>query len=223
MSGLTMLVAALWGVVGGAAPALAVPDEDPRAIEARKACASGQVERGIQLLADYLATTDDVTAVYNMGRCYQQNGLADKALLQFREYLRKARGLSDAERADVEAQIRELEGERRSSGGPEDRRLRPVGMALAAAGVASVGVGIYFGVHARSLEDKVTSAPKFDPSDDSAGRTAHTVQFVMYGIGAAAIAGGALLYYLGLESRHRVALLPGLAPRTAGAMVRIRL
>jgi serine/threonine-protein kinase len=206
-----------------------VPDEDPRAIEARKACVSGQVERGIQLLADYLATTDDVIAVYNMGRCYQQNGLPDKALLQFREYLRKARNLSGAERADVEAQIRELEGERRASptgNVPEDRRadsLRPVGIVLAAAGVASVGVGIYFGVHARSLEDKVTAAPRFDPSDDSAGRTAHTLQFVMYGIGAAAIAGGAVLYYLGLGSRHRVALLPGLAPRAAGAMVRIRL
>jgi len=88
-------------------------DEDPRAIEARKACASGEVERGIKQLADYLATTDDVTAVYNMARCYEQNGMRDRALLQFREYLRKARDLSTADRADVEAHIQQLEAEQR--------------------------------------------------------------------------------------------------------------
>jgi hypothetical protein len=225
-------------VLAWAGPVWAQPKDDPRALEARKACAAGDVDRGIKLLADYLATTEDVTAVYNMGRCYQQNGLSPKAALQFREYLRKARDLSPADRREIEGQIKELEAE------PADKTpaatvatpapappsndagasLRTAGLAVAAVGLASTGAGFFFMARTRSLEDKVTQASTFNQADNSAGLTARNLQYVTFGVGAAAIITGATLYYLGAAGRsERVAVLPVLAPRAAGAVVRIRL
>jgi hypothetical protein len=216
-------------------------DDDPRALEARSACARGDVERGIKKLADYLATTDDLTAVYNMGRCYEQNGLADRALLQFREYLRQAKDLSTADRAEVEARIRRVEGEVRppaplpapdlaatgatTAAPPTEPRspLRPVAIAVAGAGVASVAVGAYFGLRTRALERQVANAPAYDAGDYQAGRTAHTLQFVMYGIGAAAVAAGGVLYYLASRPEPRLALLPALSATAVGALLRVRL
>jgi hypothetical protein len=210
-------------------------------VEARRACAAGQVDRGIKLLADYLATTEDVTAVYNMGRCYEQNGVSDKALLQFREYLRKAPELSGPDRADVQAHIAqlqreqtpppagvtELQPERPPEARGEDTReerpgLRKAGLSVAAAGVVAVAGGVYFGLHARALEDRINSAPRYSPADYDAGRTSQTLQFVMYGVGSAAIIGGVLLYALGLP-RHPLALAPSAAPGMVGAVARIGL
>jgi hypothetical protein len=222
-------------------PVHAGTDEDPRAVEARRACAAGQVDRGIKLLADYLATTDDVTAVYNMGRCYEQNGVSDKALLQFREYLRKAPELSAADRAEVQAhiaqlqreqtpppaRITELAPERLPEPRAEDTRderpaLRKAGLSVAAVGVVAIAGGVYFGLHARSLEDRINSAPRYSPADYDGGRTSETLQFVMYGVGAAAVIGGVVLYLLGLP-RHQLALAPSAAPGMVGAVARIGL
>jgi hypothetical protein len=242
----TGVVAVLAGLAAGRA--VAQPAQDPRAIEARKACAAGEVDRGIELLADYLATTEDITAIYNMGRCYQQNGMPDKALLQFREYRRKGTSLTAEERKDVAAQIEELEAEQRrtrgaapflarpgpitpgapdepGSGGNGGRQstLRTAGVVAAAAGVASLGAAVYFGLRARSLEARVTDAGRYDPSDDQAGRTAQSMQWVMYGVGAAALVAGGVLYYLGVDRGPRVAVLPALASGAAGAILQVRL
>jgi hypothetical protein len=228
--------------------------DDVRAVEARKACASGDVDKGIKLLAEILATTDDVTAVYNMGRCYQQNGKPDKAALQFREYLRKATDLSPELRSRVQAQLREAEADERASrrdvstsplagspppgstlagtpSGTADRgasstkkNLRLAGIGVASAGVVSIGTAVYFGLRAKSLADHNEKAGNtFSKSDEDAGKTANTVQYVFYGIGAAALASGAVLYYLGWDHGEQVAVLPSVTPHRAGAVQRIRL
>jgi hypothetical protein len=107
-------------VLVSAARAQAQPADDPREIEARAACAAGDAEKGVALLARLFAETGDYTWVYNQGRCYQQNGRAEEALNRFREYLRRAKDLSAEDRSEVEGFISELEGElsRRSSGPP---------------------------------------------------------------------------------------------------------
>ncbi|HEY0712136.1 MAG TPA: hypothetical protein VGF45_05655, partial [Polyangia bacterium] len=84
---------------------------DPRASEARRACAAGQVERGVELLASIIATTGDPNAVYNQARCYQQNDRHEEAISRFREYLRLAPGEDPAEVRKVEGFIRELEAQ----------------------------------------------------------------------------------------------------------------
>jgi hypothetical protein len=84
---------------------------DPRILEARKACAAGQVERGVELLAEIVAERNDANAIYNQGRCYQSNGRPEQALARFREYLRIAPKLRRRDRQQVNAFIRELQQE----------------------------------------------------------------------------------------------------------------
>jgi hypothetical protein len=91
-------------------------------------------------------------------------------------------------------------------------------------GTAALATGVYFSVKTRSLNDKVMSAGKFNPSDDSAGQSAQTLQYVMYGVGAAGIATGCVLYYLG-SSRHErssVAFAPMIYPGHSGAAVTVQ-
>jgi hypothetical protein len=91
--------------------AAAAQSSDKRAFEAKRACASGDSQRGIELLADYYAETGDTTAIFNQGRCYQQNDLPEKALSRFREYLRVARNVPENRRQDAEGYIKDLEAE----------------------------------------------------------------------------------------------------------------
>ena len=86
--------------------------DDPRPREARAACAAGEIQKGIRILADLYADDEDLTWVYNQGRCYQQNGWADEAIERFQEYLRRARDITPAERGEVEKFIAELETRR---------------------------------------------------------------------------------------------------------------
>ncbi len=79
--------------------------------QARKACAAGEVERGVQLLAELIAERNDPNAIYNQARCYQSNGQPEPALSRFKEYLRGAPRLSARERRQVEQYMRELEQE----------------------------------------------------------------------------------------------------------------
>jgi hypothetical protein len=92
--------------------------EDPyqaREVEAKKACLARHTERGIELLAELYAETNDPTYIYNQARCYQQGGKAQEALVSFREYLRKAHELPADEKAQVEAYISELEAQTRQA------------------------------------------------------------------------------------------------------------
>lgn len=104
------------------------------------------------------------------------------------------------------------------------RGLRIGGIATAAAGGACIVTGIVFGAMASSKSDSVASATAFDPGADSAGRRDATLQWVFYGVGAAAVGAGAVLYYLGWRAdaaESRVALLPSWAPGGAGASLRV--
>jgi hypothetical protein len=100
------------------------------------------------------------------------------------------------------------------------RGLRIAGIACGVLGLAAVGTGIYYYTQARSYSDKVSAQPIHNPSDDSAGKHAQTMQWVFYGAGAAAIATGTVLYVLGRApadaSRATTAIAPMLGPGLAG-------
>jgi tetratricopeptide (TPR) repeat protein len=76
---------------------------------AQKACALGDYQQGVDILADLLVGSDDPNYIYNQGRCYEQNSRWEQAINRFREYLRKDASLSDSDRADVERHISECE------------------------------------------------------------------------------------------------------------------
>ncbi|MGD0835018.1 MAG: hypothetical protein ABSB49_00055 [Polyangia bacterium] len=85
--------------------------EDQRAREkaAKKACAVGDFRKGVELLAELYVETDNVTHVYNQGRCYEQNHQWVSAIDRFREYLRKNTNGTPAEKSDAEKHIADCE------------------------------------------------------------------------------------------------------------------
>jgi hypothetical protein len=232
------------------APSLARAQDapaDPRIAEVKRACAAGEVERGIKLLADMYAENSDINAVYNQGRCYQQNGRREEAITRFQEYLRRAGAITFAERAEVEAFIKDMQAEldaRKAKGDPKTtetkvdtkdtgepdsrgRGLRIGGMVAAGVGVAAIATGIAMGLRAQSkqtaAESNVAAGRSYDPNLDSAGRSAETLQWVGYGVGAAGVLIGATLYYLGWRQGEatttQVAALP--VPGGAVAMAKV--
>ena len=90
--------------------------------EARKACFTGNVDRGVEILVDLYGETRHPNYIYNQARCFERNGKYDQALLSYEDYLRKATNLGDAERAQVEKSIAEL---RAKVGVRRRRRPRP--------------------------------------------------------------------------------------------------
>ena len=90
--------------------------------------------------------------------------------------------------------------------------LRIGGIACGAAGLVSVGTAIYYYTRARSLSDRVTNSQTPTASDDQAGKDAQTMQWVFYGVGAAALVAGTVLYWLGSPSTNTGQTLAGVAP-----------
>jgi hypothetical protein len=104
----------------------------------------------------------------------------------------------------------------------DGRALRIAGWATAGAGVVAVAGGVLFGLRTRSMSDRVTDAPVFQASDETSGKDAVTLQWVCYGVGAAALATGGVLLYLGWPrtagSAPAVAVAPTLLPAGAGVV-----
>ena len=74
---------------------------------------------------------------------------------------------------------------------------RKAGIVTGAVGVASIVVGAAFGLATRSASHEVST--QYDAATDSAGKRDATLQWVGYGVGAAAVATGVLMYLHGLE------------------------
>jgi hypothetical protein len=231
-------------------PAIARAQQDPRETEAKKACLANRPDRGIELLAELYAETNDATYIYNQGRCYQQNGRSADAVIRFREYLRKATGIAAGEKAEVERSIAELEDQQRKAqaaaaaqsaavitapaparddhDAQRERRLRIGGIVSAAIGAAAIAGGAYMGYRAKQLSDEVSADARkgmFSQSKYDDGERAETLQWVAYGVGVVAIVSGAALYVFGIDrggdTGATVTAMPVVGPGGGGASLRI--
>ena len=103
------------------------------------------------------------------------------------------------------------------------RGLRIAGIGIGAAGVAGVVTGIVLGLHASSLyKEANTPGSPYDYTKDQSSRTFRTLEWVSFGVGGAAIATGAVLYYFGASAKPAatsVAVTPFLAPGAGGAAI----
>jgi hypothetical protein len=233
-----------------AVPAAQAQETNLRASRARQACQAGNTQEGVALLAELFTETRDPNYIYNQGRCFERNGKHVEALLSFREYLRIAGDLPAAEKADVERHIAELQAASAAQEPPpppvaekaaatevelpktpaarQGTGLRTAGIVTASVGMAAVVAGVVFGLSARSIEKDVTSdnsRQTYDRNKDDRGHLYAKLQWVGYGVGGAALAGGALLYYFGYRAAQTPAaltLVPVLAPDRAGALLRGR-
>jgi hypothetical protein len=94
----------------GSAAAHAADSREAREREARKACFTGNVDRGVEILVDLYGETGHPNYIYNQARCFERNGKYEQALLSYEDYLRKATDLGGPERAQVEKSIADLRG-----------------------------------------------------------------------------------------------------------------
>jgi hypothetical protein len=227
---------------------------------ARKACLSGDYAKGVEILSDLFIDTKDPNFIFNQARCFEQNNRCEEAVSRFREYLRKASGLSAEDKADTEKHIADCQALMGTKAAPEPkvaeappapapaapivvpptapamappvapaparidmasatppaanpgRGLRIAGIACGVVGVASVGAGIYYYTQAKSYSDKVSNQTIPNPSDESAGKHAQTMQWVFYSAGAAAIATGTVLYVLGWQAANAGQTTASIAP-----------
>jgi tetratricopeptide (TPR) repeat protein len=88
----------------------------------------------------------------------------------------------------------------------EGQNKRLAGLALTGAGVVLVGVGVGFGLHARSLDNEASEfMGSFEDLEDlyDRGETADRNMVIFLSAGAVTAAAGGLLYYLGSRDRSR--------------------
>ncbi len=226
---------------------------------AKKACAMGDAQKGADILTDLLVEFNDPNYIYNQARCYQQNNLFSQASSRFREYLRKAKDISESDRAETERQIADCEQslakaslptpsptsatspvpathpetEAQTTGivaakapsNPEPsppaagqgKGLRVAGIIVAAVGVATIATGFGLALKSQSLSTK-----DYSQSREDERASLKTWGLVSYGVGAAAIVTGAVLYVIGWPSAPAtgVALLPVAAPDGASILLR---
>jgi hypothetical protein len=82
---------------------------DKREMQAREDFAAGRYQDALDIFVKLYAEKLHPVYLRNIGRCYQNLGDADKAISAFREYLRKGKGISADERAEVDGYIKEME------------------------------------------------------------------------------------------------------------------
>lgn len=214
---------------------------EQREAEARKACAAGRVEAGIEILAELLTEYSHPNYIYNQARCYQQNGRSEQAISRFKEYLRAAQDITADERGRVERFIKELEAEVQAAQQqaapppppppaestaappgetaapevverppaevkrippppPRSRTLRTAAIALGVVSLAGVATGVVSSLQVQSLEEEVQGATRLPAikitQNQEKARTYETLQWVGYGVGAAALVGAVVCLIL---------------------------
>ena len=276
---------------------------DPRETQSRSECLAGRFQAGVDLLAQMFAETGNANYIYNQGRCYEQNGKPDEAILHFREFLRKAKDLSAEERAEVNGHIAECQAMRteregrapgavpvpppapatvpvlppaapaavpvppppatpvaeaqpappatstpappaataasgppagvvettpsRPSANNRGASLRTAGIVTGSMGAAALIAGVIFSIETNSISNEVTSDAanrSYSRTTADRGKLFEDLQWVGYGAGAAALAGGVVLYYLGYRTAQSpasdsISLVPVLLPGGTGAVV----
>jgi tetratricopeptide (TPR) repeat protein len=82
---------------------------DPRELKAREDFVAGRYQQALDAFAKLYAETLHPVYLRNIGRCYQNLGDADHAIITFRDYLRKHKAITAEERKEVEGFIAEME------------------------------------------------------------------------------------------------------------------
>lgn len=157
---------------------------------AKKACATGDVKKGIDILGDLYVESDDITFVFNQGRCYQQNHRWQEALDRFDEFLRKDSTLSPDERTMVNKHIADC----KAHIGPIQEPAAAAVPATTPPALPSVVTAPPLPVANSMVPQPVGSAEKYRSSrDPSPGQGFRTAGALVAAVGAAAVATGLLL------------------------------
>jgi hypothetical protein len=96
--------------------------------------------------------------------------------------------------------------------------LRVGGIVCGAAGVVALGLGVFFSLETDDYSSTVEKGAIFNPHFDERGKLYETLQWVGYGVGAALVGTGVLLYGLGASAANNaaVAVAPAVLPGGVG-------
>jgi hypothetical protein len=100
-----------WGLTASAclwflaSPPAKATSRDGNERAAKKACLSGNIDKGLEILSDLYIDYKEPIYIYNQGRCCEQGHRYEDAISHFREYLLKASELTEAERVETEKHI----------------------------------------------------------------------------------------------------------------------
>ena len=88
-----------------AAPAARAASEASRERAAKTACLAGDVGKGVGILAELYVRTNDPVFIFNQGRCFEQNGRYEDAIIRFREFLLKNQDAANPSDPETEKHI----------------------------------------------------------------------------------------------------------------------
>jgi hypothetical protein len=89
----------------GVAGAVRGASKEDRERAAKKACLTSNPTNGVDILTDLFIDTNDPIYIFNQGRCYEQSNQFENAVGRFREYLRKAKQATEADKDEAKAHI----------------------------------------------------------------------------------------------------------------------
>jgi hypothetical protein len=147
---------------------------------AKKACITGDVLKGIDLLGDLFVESNDPTHIYNQGRCFEQNHRWDDAIDRFREYLRKVPDLPASDKADVENHLADCE--------VQQAKLTPPAPAPIAASALLPAPATAPAPSPDAVN--LTATPTPSATERHSGSRLRTVGIVTASVGVLAVAGG---------------------------------
>ena len=176
---------------------------------------NNRFEEAIRSFREYLRKATDATASV---RADTEEHIAD-----CRALLGKTTGVSTATSSEAPAPARAVVAlpvaavakERDTAGdaGAPGSGLRTGGILTASIGAAAVVAGVVLNIqYNQTINDMQTH---YRATTESSNKTKKTLAFVGYGAGAACVAGGALLYYLGWKAGQPT-ILPTVAAGNAG-------
>lgn len=149
---------------------------------AKKACITGDVRKGIDLLGDLYVETNDATYIFNQGRCFEQNHHWRDSVDRFKEYLRKVPDLPANEKANVDRHITDCELEQAKLAPPSAALIAPFVFVLLPAAAA---------VPPPSTETANLMARPTPPAvEQRSGSRLRTAGIVTASVGVLALAGG---------------------------------
>jgi hypothetical protein len=222
---------------------------------AKKACLVGDYQKGVDILADLFIETSDPNQIFNAARCLQMANRWIESISRFNEYLRKAKGISDSERAETERHIADCEASLAKTGGqtvpiaraetpasepvppevstkpappPSDgsqgKGMRTGGIICAAVGLVAVATGVGLAFKTQGMASDAQKSGGATQAQEDQRKSLENWGWVSYGVGAAAIVTGAVLYIVGWPSDKsiKVTFLPALAPDGAALILQGR-
>jgi hypothetical protein len=95
--------------------------------------------------------------------------------------------------------------------------LRIVGIVVLAVGGAALVTGLALNLKANNMVGALSN--HYDPSTESSSKDYKILSQISYGAGGALVAGGVLLYYLGVRAGNQMTVTPSVANGTAGAVL----